>query len=176
MTASTSREGLRGELRQLISVPVIAIAIVLFGIYLWFDLRAGGRNNTLTTTKLTTPADLWSSMGGLFLISMIVLNVVLALVSAILLVQSYRMIRARREGGAAGACTTGGSLLLGFFAFSCPSCSLPILATIGVTFAATSLPLYGLEFKLLALIGVFLMLVWLRRRQMAMRASASPPE
>lgn len=174
MTTSTSRSTRRSELRQLLSPSVIITAIVLFAIYLVFDLREGGRNADLTTTRVVTPGKYGRSFGDLFLTGMIILDALLALVSAILLVQSYRMLKARREGAAAGACTTGGSLLLGFFAFACPGCPLPILASLGVTFFATSLPLYGLEFKLLALIGVFLMLVWIRRRQAAMRSSATP--
>jgi hypothetical protein len=103
--------------------------------------------------------------GKVFFTSMIVLDALLAIASAILMVQSYRMLRTRRAAGAAGAATTGGSLLLGFFAFGFPGCPLPLLATLGVTFFATSLPLYGLEFKLLSLAIVLLVLVYVRRKQ-----------
>jgi hypothetical protein len=174
MSSSISHQGLRGDLRQLLSPPVVVVAIVLFGVYLLFDLREGGREADLTTTEIVGPGRYGVLFGDPFMIGMVVLDVLLALASAILLVQSYRMVRARRKGGAAGACTTGGSLLLGFCTFACPGCPLPVLASLSITFAATSLPLYGLEFKLLALAMAVGVLIWIRRRQSRMTGNAAP--
>ena len=173
MSTSISGAGARSELRQLLSAPVNILAVVLFGVYLVFDLREGGPTADLGTTEIVTPGRYGQLFGQLFLTGMIVLDALLALVSAILLVQSYRMLKARRDGGGTGACTTGGSLLLGFLTFACPGCPLPVLASLGVTFFATSLPLYGLEFKLLALALVVAALVWIRRRNPANRRAPS---
>jgi len=174
MSPSMSRTGWRAELRELLTAPVMVLAVVLFAVYMLFDLREGGRNASLTTTKIVSPGRYGELFGGLYLTGMIVLNVLLSLVSAILMVQSYRMLKARRDGATTGACTTGGSILVGFLAFACPGCPLPLLGTLGITFFATSLPLYGLEFKLVALAMVAGALVWIRRRMTRPMGNMAP--
>ncbi|WP_203907385.1 hypothetical protein [Rhizocola hellebori] len=125
---------------------------MIFGLYMWFDMREGGREADLTTTKLGTFSGYTEYFGLPYLTGMIVLNVLLAVTAAVLMVQSFRLLKARRAAARSGVCTVGGGLLLGFSAFACPGCPLPLLATLGTTFFAASLPLYGLEFKIVTLI------------------------
>lgn len=164
MSTTVPRGDTRSVLRELLTVPTIVLSVVLFAVYMVFDLREGGRQASLATTEVVTPGRYGNLFGNLFLTGMIILDALLAVASAILLVQSYRMLKARRDGGTTGACSTGGSLLLGFFTFACPGCPLPVLGSLGVTFFATSLPLYGLEFKILALLLVVGALVYIQRR------------
>src|SRR2546423_6719329 len=145
-------------------VPVGLIAVVLFVGYLLFDLRSGGAHQTLLTTKLTTFAGLQEMRGGLWLATMFALDLVLAVFSAALIVRSYRAIRQRAAGGGAAACSTGSTMLLGVAVFTCPGCTVPLLGTLGVTFIASTLPLGGLEFKLLGILVLAATWVWFQRR------------
>lgn len=142
---------------------VIGLSTVMFGIYMAMDMREGGRQADLTTTKLGTFSGYAEYFGLPYLIGMIALNALLAVTAAVLMVQSFRLLKARRAAASSGVCTVGGGLLLGFSAFACPGCPLPLLATLGTTFFATSLPLYGLEFKLITLVITGSMLFWVLR-------------
>jgi hypothetical protein len=159
----------------LLTPSVIVLSIVLFAVYLLFDLREGGPTASLTTTHLASVPRYAKLFGVPFTAGMVVLDVLLAVVGAVLMVQSFRMVKAYRSARRAGVCTLGTSLLVGFSAFACPGCPLPLLATLGTTFVATSLPLYGLEFKILALAITGLMLWWvLRIERRATSARAVP--
>jgi len=166
-----------GIVRPASRVPEAAatagIAIVLFLVYVIFDLREGGRNASLATTEITRPTHYAAFMkgGAVWLAGMYVLDAVLAVVAAFLLVQSIRAIRQRLSGGGVGACSIGSTVVLGFTCFACPACPLPILGSLGVFFLASTLPLGGLEFKLLAILIVAAALFWFRRRTAAPRLS-----
>src|SRR5262245_21884210 len=109
-------------------VSVGGIAVVLFVVYVVFDLREGGAKASLATTRIVAPTHYLAFMSGAWLVGMYVLDAVLAVAAAALLVQSYRTVR-QRLGGGVGACSTGSTVLLGFFAFACPACPLPLLGT-----------------------------------------------
>jgi hypothetical protein len=142
---------------------ITVLAMGLFVLYMFFDLReAPGQN--LGTTKMGTVADFAHSFGLWYAVGFVALDAVLAVASAILMVQSYQMVRARLMAGRTGACTVGTGVVIGFGAFGCPGCTVPVLGTLGMTLAASSLPLDGLEFKIAALIIVALGFWWLRRR------------
>jgi hypothetical protein len=161
---TTSTAGARVERRLWPSLLAIALlSVALFVLYIFFDLRAGGSHQTMLAHKTTTLGGLREMFGTWFLVGTLVLDVLLAVGAAVLMVNSYQLLRARL-GGRAGACSVGTSMLIGFGTFSCPSCTVPLLGTLGVTFAASSMPLYGLEFKLLALVLLGATLVWMRRR------------
>lgn len=145
-------------------LAVAVLAALFLTMYLFFDLREGGRNQTVLSHRLTNLGSIQERYGTWFVAGMLVLDVLLAVGAAMLLVRSYQAIRARRHGGTE-ACSVGASTLIGFGLFACPSCPIPILGTLGVAFWATSLPLYGLEFKLLALALTAGTFVWLRRRE-----------
>lgn len=153
------------------TVATAGIAIVLFFVYVLFDLREGGPHASLATTEITRPTHYATFMkgGAFWLASMYVLDAILAVVAAFLLVQSIRAIRQRLSGGGVGTCSIGSTVLLGFATFACPACPLPILGSLGVFFLASTLPLGGLEFKLLAILIVVASLVWFRRRRPAPR-------
>ena len=139
------------------------LGLALFTLYMFFDLREAEDQN-LATTKITSVSGLQHMYGLWYMVAVIVLNALLALVSAVLAVQSFALIKARRRSGATGACSAGASVLVGFGVFGCPSCTVPLLGTLGLTAAASSLPLKGIEFKFVALIVIVFGLWWLRRR------------
>jgi len=172
--ATTSARMIRPASRLPVAVATAGIALVLFLVYALFDLREGGARASLTTTEITRPTHYATFMkgGALWLAGMYVLDAVLAVVAAFLLVQSIRAIRQRLGGGEVGTCSIGSTVLLGFATFACPACPLPILGSLGVFFLASTLPLGGLEFKLLAILIVVAALVWSRRRMAAPQLSS----
>jgi hypothetical protein len=168
--ASTARGGnVRSAPRVPDALAVAGIAIVLFIVYVVFDLREGGEKASLTTTRIVGPTRYLEFMSGAWLVGMYVLDAVLAVLAAVLLVRSFHAIRQRLRGGGVAACSTGSTVLVGFAAFACPACPLPLLGTIGVSFFASTLPLGGLEFKLLAILIVAAALFWYWRRERAGR-------
>jgi hypothetical protein len=153
-----------GRLWSVLRVPsVIGLSVVLFGVYSWFDLRAAGLRSSLTTTEVTTFDGLVAEQGMAWVVVMVVLNALLAVTAAVLVVESFRLVKARRSAAATGACTAGGGLLLGLSTFGCPSCTIPLLGTLGLTFAASSLPFAGLEFKVIGLAITSGILYWMLR-------------
>lgn len=163
--ASTARGGsVRSAPRVPDALAIAGIAVVLFIVYVVFDLREGGAKASLTTTRIVGPTRYLELMSGAWLAGMYVLDGVLAILAAVLLVRSFHAIR-QRTSGAVGACSTGSTVLVGFAAFACPACPLPLLGTIGVSFFASTLPLGGLEFKLLAILIVAAALAWYWRRE-----------
>ncbi len=139
---------------------VILTAMAFFAAYLLLDLREGGRNSSLTTTRLSTPRFYIDHFGGWFFWGAVVLDVALALTTALLLVTSLSRYRERR---AMGVCTTGATLLFGFALFGCPGCMMPLFGTLGIAAFANALPLFGLEFKLVSLLVTLGALVWTAR-------------
>lgn len=159
--ASVSRWG---RLLSVARTPsVLALSPAFFAVYSWFDLRSAGMNSSLTTTQVTTFGGLVDEQGPAWVATMVALNALLALTAAVLVVESFRQLKTRRAAAATGACTAGGGLLIGLSTFGCPSCTMPLLGTLGLTFAASSLPLAGLEFKLAALAITGAILFWLLR-------------
>lgn len=140
-----------------------ALGIAFFALYTFFDLREGGPDASLTTTRLGTPDFYIEAFGAPFFYGSVVLNIALSIVSAILVVMSIAMYQHRRAFTGA-ACSTAAPVLLGFAVFGCPGCVMPIAGSLGATFFATSLPLFGLEFKVISLLVVAGALVWMSRR------------
>ncbi len=68
--------------------------------------------------------------------------------------------RSHKLGGA----TTVGSLGLAAATLGCPSCALPVTATLGVAVFGTALPLLGLEFQFASFVALLVALVWLSRK------------
>lgn len=55
-------------------------------------------------------------------------------------------------------------MLSGFAVFGCPSCGLPIAGTFGLLFSTSTLPLFGFELKIIALLFLLGTFFWLLRR------------
>jgi len=139
------------------------LGIAFFALYTFFDLREGGRDSNLTTTRLGTPEFYIEAFGAPFFYGSVVLNVALSVLSAILVALSIALYR-KRQAFAGAACSTAAPVLLGFAVCGCPGCVMPIAGSLGATFFATSLPLFGLEFKVASLLVVVGALFWMSRR------------
>lgn len=147
----------------------VALGIGFFALYTFFDLREGGPDASLSTTRLGTPDFYIEAFGAPFFYGSVVLNLALSAASAVLLVLSVAMYQHRRAFTGA-ACSTAAPVLLGFAVFGCPGCVMPIAGSLGATFFATSLPLFGLEFKVISLLVVGGTLVWISRRMMTLES------
>lgn len=144
-------------------LAVLALTIALAYIYYWFDMREGGRAANILTTKQASPDFYIKYFGAGFFYGAVILDAALAFIGSLLIVLTVANYRARRRST---QCAVGTSTSLSFAVatFGCPGCPMPVAGTLGATFFANSLPLMGLEFKVLALVITVGALVWLTRR------------
>ena len=143
-------------------VLAAVVAVILSVVYYYLDIRAVGTNpdSLYNFSQFTTPTFLLKTFGIGYYASMIVLNVVVAAMTATMVTVSVANYRSRRLGGA----TAVGSLALAATTFTCPGCALPVTATLGVAMIGTSLPFLGLEFQLASFAILLVSLVWLSRK------------
>lgn len=142
---------------------MVVLAVAFFGLYTFFDLREGGREADLGTTRLATPGFYVETFGAAWFYGSVALNLLLALLSAALVVLGLALCWEHRSG-AGVACSVTAPALLGFATFGCPGCVMPLAGSLGASFFATSLPLLGLEFKLVSLAVVGAALFWMAHR------------
>lgn len=131
--------------------------VLFFGLYTFFDFREGGSGQSLSTTQLAAPGFYVETFGAAWFYGSIVLNVALAGLSAALVVLAIRRFRGHASGA---ACSVGAVTLLGFAVCGCPGFVMPVVGSLGATFFAASMPLMGLEFKVLSLLLLAATLVW----------------
>jgi membrane protein implicated in regulation of membrane protease activity len=91
---------------------------------------------------------------------MILLNVIVAALTATIITVGVANYRSRRLGGA----TAVGSLAIAATTFACPGCALPVTATVGVAVFGSSLPFLGLEFQVASVAVLLIALGWLSRK------------
>ncbi len=143
-------------------ILTLVLTLVLWAFYTFFDLRQGGTHLTLFSLHVMPLQFFVERFGALYVVGRVVLDLLIAFFSALTIAL---VIDNARNGMLAGtACSTGATFLLGFATFGCPSCVLPIAGTFGVIFSSQALPLFGFEFKLLALLLSIGTLFWLLRR------------
>lgn len=116
-------------------------------------------------TASRDPASYMKEFGNGLYFGAIALDIALGLVGAALIVLVVANYRARRRANAA-SCAAGTSASLGVAAatFGCPGCPMPIAGSFGAAFFANTLPLMGLEFKILSLVVSVAVLAWTVRR------------
>jgi hypothetical protein len=135
-----------------------------WALYTFFDLRQGGTHLTIFSTHLEPFQYFVAHFGGTYVVLRVVLDGLISFLSAVLLALTVDHYRQGNRFLSRSVCSTGGTVLLGFAVFGCPSCVLPIAGTFGLLFSASTLPLFGFEFKILALLLVLGTLLWLLRR------------
>ncbi len=159
-------------------VPYLLLTLLLtlffWALYTFFDLRQGGIHLTIFSLHLE-PLQFFISHFGLgYVVLRLVLDLLIALLSAVLIAFTIDLRRSGTSFLGGSVCSTGATVILGFALFGCPSCVLPIAGTFGLIFTSEALPLFGFEFKivsLLVLIGTFTWLL-LRLRQTSPTQSA----
>jgi hypothetical protein len=142
----------------------IALTIVFWLLYTFFDLRQGGVHLTIFSTHVMSFSFFIGRFGLAYVVSRIVLDILIAFLSALtiaLVIDSYRNGNRLVVGS---TCSTGATVLLGFTTFGCPSCVLPIAGTFGAVLTSETLPLFGFEFKILSLLICIGTLFWLVHR------------
>lgn len=142
---------------------MIALSVLFFAFYMILDLREGGRSTNLLTHQLGTPQFYIEAFGAWFFYGAVILNAALAFASSMLIVASFEKFQSRRAKNGA-LCSIGATLVFGFAVFGCPGCIMPLFGTLGLAVFANSLPLFGLEFKLLSLVIILATLIWVLRR------------
>src|SRR5215471_1451866 len=80
-------------------LTAVVLAIALFTLYLVFDLRAGGPKQNLGSSPSTSIPMLVQMFGLWYVVSSLALDAILAVASALLMVRSFELLRARRAAG-----------------------------------------------------------------------------
>jgi hypothetical protein len=143
---------------------VIVLTVAFLALYMLFDARQGGNQLTLFHATLRPLQYFLNRFGPAFTYGRIALDLLIAFFSALLIAVTLDNYRAQSGLFTGSACSTGATVILGFATFACPSCVIPVLGTFGIIFTSEALPLFGFEFKLLALLIALGTLVWLMMR------------
>lgn len=99
---------------------------------------------------------------GIYLvIANIVLNVIMAFISALMWNISTAMVKITGKEGK-GTFMSGFAFLFGMLTYGCTPCVIAFFSTIGLTFAVAVLPLAGLPYKFIALLLLVLGFFWLK--------------
>jgi hypothetical protein len=142
----------------------LGLTIGFWALYTFFDLRQGGTHLTIFSTHLEPFQYFVAHFGGMYVALRVVLDVLISLLSAVVISLTIDQYRKGNRFLTGSVCSTGGTMLFGFAVFGCPSCVLPIAGTFGVLFSSSTLPLFGFEFKIIALLLMLGTLLWLLRR------------
>ena len=103
-----------------------------------------------------------NSYGSYLVVLNIVLNVVMAGLSALLMNLSSAMVLLKGQDSK-GANMSFVSVLFGIFTYGCTPCVIAFFANIGITFSVFVLPLAGLPYKLVSLLLLGIGLWWTAR-------------
>ena len=99
---------------------------------------------------------------GMFLvIGNIILNLIMAFVSAFMWNVSTAMVKLTGKEGK-GSFMSSFAVIFGMLTYGCTPCVIAFFSTIGITFAVAVLPLAGLPYKLLALVLLIVGFFWLK--------------
>jgi hypothetical protein len=125
----------------------LGLGLLFTGLYLFFDFREGGLTTTLWTTHLTGVAFYMTRFGIPYLTGLLVMDLVIAFLSAALVAIAVDRYRTHRASVAGPACSAGAAAFVGLCTFGCPTCVMPIAGTFGALTMTKVLPFLGLEFK-----------------------------
>ncbi len=99
---------------------------------------------------------------GIYLvIANIILNIIMAFISALMWNISTAMVKITGKEGK-GTFMSGFAFLFGMLTYGCTPCVIAFFSTIGLTFAVAVLPLAGLPYKFIALLLLVLGFFWLK--------------
>ena len=98
--------------------------------------------------------------GVLLVVGNIILNIIMAFISAFMWNISTAMVKLTGKEGK-GSFVSSLAVIFGMLTYGCTPCVIAFFSTIGITFAVAVLPLAGLPYKLVALLLLVLGLLWL---------------
>lgn len=103
-----------------------------------------------------------STYGTYLVVTNIILNIVMSLLSALLMNFSTAMVEIK---GKEGKSSNFGffSVLFGILTYGCTSCVIAFFAAVGIAFSVIALPLAGLPYKLISLLLILIGLVWMSK-------------
>ncbi len=142
----------------------LGLTIGFWTLYTLFDLRQGGTHLTIFSTHLEPFQYFVAHFGGTYVALRVALDGLISFLSAVVISLTLDQYRNGNRFLTSSVCATGGTVLFGFAVFGCPSCVLPIAGTFGILFSSSTLPLFGFEFKIIALLLTSGTLLWLLRR------------
>ena len=107
-------------------------------------------------------SEMANTYGSGLVVTNIIMNVVMALLSAFMFNLSSALVDLTKKEGK-GTFMTMFSVLFGVLTYGCTSCVIAFFAVIGITFSVAVLPLAGLPYKLISLALLLLGFWWLLR-------------
>jgi len=99
--------------------------------------------------------------GLLLVIGNVLLNIIMAFISAFMWNISTAMVRLTGKEGK-GSFVSSFAVVFGMLTYGCTPCVIAFFSTIGITFAIAALPLAGLPYKLIALLLLVVGFFWLK--------------
>jgi hypothetical protein len=99
--------------------------------------------------------------GLLLVIGNVLLNIIMAFISAFMWNISTAMVRLTGKEGK-GSFVSSFAVVFGMLTYGCTPCVIAFFSTIGITFAIAALPLAGLPYKLIALLLLVGGFFWLK--------------
>jgi hypothetical protein len=142
----------------------LTLTIIFWTLYVLFDSRQGGTHLTIFSTHLEPLQFFVAHFGIGYVILRMTLDGLISLLSALAIALTLHAYRSGNRFLSSSVCSTGATMIFGFAVFGCPSCVLPIAGTFGIIFTSEALPLFGFEFKILALLITGATLFWLLHR------------
>lgn len=142
----------------------LALTLVFWILYILFDARQGGTHLTIFSTHLEPLQYFVAHFGTAYVVLRVALDGLISFLSALMIALTLDYYRSGKRFLSRSVCSTGATVILGFAVFGCPSCVLPIAGTFGIIFTSEALPLFGFEFKILALLITGATLFWLLHR------------
>jgi hypothetical protein len=149
------------------------MTVIFAGAYLWMSMRKQ-KPTTLTATHIGPISYDLAHFGNIWFWSNVGLDVLLGFMSAACMVWTIRRLQARRSAKG-GAASTAGALAIAFATFGCPTCTLPLAGTLGIGVFASTLPLIGTEFKILAALPLALSMVLMKKADNAQTSCQTQP-
>lgn len=106
-------------------------------------------------------SEMRETYGNGLVVTNVVLNVVMSLLSTLLMHLSTSMVEIKGKEGK-GSTLGFLSVLFGILTYGCTTCVIAFFASIGIAFSVIALPLAGLPYKLISLVLIIAGLLWLR--------------
>ncbi len=130
--------------------------------YYYLSTRSGGTDpgSLFNFSKFSSSGFLIQNYGASYFAALVALDVAIAAMSGVLVAVSVANYRTRRLAGTSAI----GCLAFATATFTCPACSVPMAAILGVALIGSTIPLFGLGFQLIALVIQAGSLVWFSRR------------
>ncbi len=140
------------------------LGVIFSALYYALGMRKAKGTN-ITTTKLGSAHYDIVHFGLVYFWGNVALDILLGFGTAVMMVWTVQTFMKFRSGSSAGAIGTAGTLGIAIAFFGCPTCVIPIAGSLGIGIFGTALPLFGTEFKFVALIFLGISLVMLNKQR-----------